>query len=140
MVATKSLFTTKLKNWFFKKILCIKIDKENISIDSYKEIVSTLKDNKMVTIFPEGHIANNDDNMVDAFKSGVILMAKQANVPIVPVYVIKREKWWHRQKLVVGEPIKLPKEMLSLEELQKYSEILRNKEIELYELYKKGMK
>lgn len=140
MVATKNLFDTKLKNWFFKHILCIKIDKENVNIDSYKEIVSRLKENRVVTIFPEGHIAHNDDNSMDSFKMGVMLMAMQAKVPIVPVYIIKREKWWHRQKIVIGEPISLPEGRLSMEDLQRYSEILRNKQTELYEIYKKGIK
>lgn len=140
MVATKYLFDTKLKNFFFKNTLCIKIDKENISIDSYKEIVSRLKDNKAVLIFPEGHIVKNEDNSIDAFKSGVILMAMQANVPIVPVHIIKREKWWQRQKIVVGEPIVLPEGRMNLEEIQKYCELLRKKEMELAQKYKKESK
>ena len=138
MVATKDLFTTKLKKWFFNNILCIEIDKENISIASYKEIVNRLKDDKVVTIFPEGHIVHNKENQVDAFKSGVVLMAMQANVPIVPVHIIKKEKWWHRQKIIIGEPVVLPSNKMNLEEIQNYCEILRKKEIELFENYKKG--
>ena len=140
MVATKYLFDTKRKKWFFKKILCIEIDKENVGINSIKEIVSTLKDGKAVTIFPEGHIAKNEGNTMDTFKSGVILMAMQANVPIIPTLIIKREKWWHRQKVVVGDPIVLPEGRLNLEEIQKYCEILQTKEKELYDIYTKGKK
>lgn len=136
MVATKSLFDTKLKSWFFKKILCIEIDKENISINSYKEIISTLKDNRAVAIFPEGHLNKSNNESLDSFKSGVILMAMQTKVPIVPVHIIKREKWWQRQRVVVGDPIVLPSERMNLEEIQKYCEILREKEVELLEIYK----
>ena len=140
MVATKDLFATKLKKWFFKRILCIEIDKENISIDSYKEIIGKLKDDRAVVIFPEGHINNSEGDGVDPFKSGVILMAMQTNSPIVPAHIIKKEKWWHRQRIVVGEPIVLPSERMNLEDIQKYSDLLRKKEIELLEIYKRGEK
>ena len=109
-------------------------------ISSYKEIVATLKDKRVVTIFPEGHIARNKDNSADDFKSGVVLMAMQARVPIVPVHIIKREKWWHRQKVIVGEPIIMPSERMNLEEIQNYCEILRKKEDELFSIYKRGVK
>jgi len=141
MVATKYLFDTKLKSWFFRNILCIRIDKENIGVDSFKEIINTLKDKRVVTVFPEGHINHNaKENTMDPFKSGVILMAMQANVPIVPMLIIKREKWWQRQKIVVGEPIELPNERLNLVQIQEYSEKLRNKELELLEVYNQRRK
>lgn len=138
MVATKNLFDTKTKAWFFRNILCIEIDKENIGVDAFKEIINRLKDNKVVTIFPEGHInhkAKENTMEMDPFKSGVILMAMQAKVPIIPMHIIPREKWWHRQKLIVGEPIYLPDERMNLMQIQEYSEKLRNKELELLEVY-----
>ena len=136
MVATKYLFDTKAKARFFRSILCIEIDKENISVDAFKEIINRLKDNRIVTIFPEGHINHNaKENTMDPFKSGVILMAMQANVPIIPMHIIKREKWWQRQKLIVGEPIYLPEGKMNLMQIQEYSEKLRNKELELLEVY-----
>lgn len=139
MVATKEIFSNKLADWFFTKALCIKIDRENIGVNSFKEIITRLKDNKVVAIFPEGHI-NHNTGTLDFFKSGVILMAMQGNVPIVPMLIIKKEKWWQRQKIVVGEPINLPNDRMNLMQINEYSELLRKKEMELLEIYEKRKK
>lgn len=139
IVATKELFNTKFSNWFFRHILCIPIDRENLKIDSYKEIINTLKDNRIVAIFPEGHI-NNNVGTVDYFKSGIVLMAKQSNVPIVPMLIVKKEKWYQRQKVVIGQPIYLPEERMNLNDIGKFSELLREKEVELLNIYNKRRK
>ena len=134
MVATKELFSSKLARWFFKQVLCIEIDKENVGVNSFKEIINTLNNKKLVAIFPEGHINENKEKL-DFFKSGIVLMAMQAKVPIVPIYIINREKWWQRQKIVVGEPINLPEGKLNLVQINEFSALLRHKEMELIEFY-----
>lgn len=134
IVALKELFETKLANWFFTNILCIPIDRQNMSMNTFKDIVSILKEKRVVGIFPEGHI-NNNTSKVDFFKSGIILMAMQGEVPIVPVAILKREKWWHRQIVVVGEPIEITKDKLNLTQIDDLSASLRKKEEELINIY-----
>ena len=137
-VAMKELFETKGKNWFFRKVLCIPIDRQNMNISSFKDIISVLKDGKIVAIFPEGQI-NNDSGTVASFKSGVILMALKAKVPIVPIYIAKREKWYKRQVVVVGDPIQID-ENCNLMQINQLSQTLHDKEVELMELYNQRRK
>ncbi|MBR1984288.1 MAG: 1-acyl-sn-glycerol-3-phosphate acyltransferase, partial [Clostridia bacterium] len=92
------------------------------------------KEKRVVGIFPEGHI-NNNTSKVDFFKSGIILMAMQGEVPIVPVAILKREKWWHRQIVVVGETIEITKDKLNLTQIDDLSASLRKKEEELINIY-----
>lgn len=139
IVAMKELFETKMKKWFFTNVLCLPIDRENMTIRSLKEMIQLLKEQKIVGIFPEGHI-NNGENNVDAFKSGAVLMATQANVPIVPIALIKREKWYNRQTVVVGEPIQIKDGRLTLQEINQISEQLHKKEIELIKIYEERRK
>ena len=135
MVALKELFErNKVLTWFLKRNLCIPINRENVSIDGFKDIINVLKDKKVVAIFPEGHI-NFNDNSMDFFKSGIILMAMLSGVPIVPMAIIKKEKWYQRQKVVIGEPIYLPKERLNLNQIDEFSKMLRLKEEELKNIY-----
>ena len=138
-VAMKELFATKRANWFFTHVNCLPIDRDNVNISSFKDIIATLKDNRVVGIFPEGHINENKEG-VDFFKSGVILMALQANVPIVPMYIVKREKWYKRQVVVIGEPIRLGEEKFSLSQINEFSQALRDKEVKLMEIYNQRRK
>lgn len=138
-VATQDLFKTKGLDFFFRHMLCIPINKENINISSFKDIISTLKEKKAVAIFPEGHLHKGDGTM-DFFKSGVILMAIKANVPIIPMYIVQREKWWQRQIIVQGEPIKIEGDNLNLNQISNLSQELHQKEVKLMELYNQRRK
>lgn len=138
-VALKEMFSTKLATWFFTHILCLPIDRQNVSINSFKDIIEVLKDRRVVGIFPEGHI-NHEEGKLDFFKSGIVLMAMRAKVPIVPMVIIKKDRWWQRQKVVVGQPINLPEGNLNLDQISEFSEILRQKEGELIELYNQRRK
>lgn len=90
--------------WMFKAFLCIPIDKENVSIKTFKDIVAHLKCNELVSLFPEGQVEVADGQM-SPFKSGMILMALQSQKPIVPVFIHKRSAFYRRLVMCIGEPI-----------------------------------
>ncbi len=134
-IATSDLFNTKVKRFFFEHFHCIEIDKQNVSMNTFREIVDHLQKDKIVSMFPEGHVTRNEE--VQKFKSGVVLMAVTAKKPIIPIYLKKRKNIWQRQRVVIGEPIN-PSEIFSkmptLSEMEKIAEILREKEKELKEI------
>lgn len=134
-VATKDLFRTKLLDFFFTHVLCIKIDKENIGVSSFKEILNALKEGHAVGVFPEGGI-NSEESLLKSFKSGAVMMAVNARVPIIPVYIAPRKRWYSRQRIVVGEPINVPSDrMLTLKEINEISQGVFEKEDALLRLY-----
>ena len=72
------------------------------------------------------------------FKSGVVLMAHRSGAPVIPLYVVKRKKWYHRQQMVMGQAVdvqallgKIP----TVESINAVSQTLREKEIELRTYY-----
>lgn len=137
-LATKDLFDTKLKTWFFTQMQCIVVDKANFSLSSFHEVVSRLDNGEIVVIYPEGGLNTNEDDSILAFKSGVVLMAHKAKAPILPLYIVKREKWYHRQHIIVGQRFNVSEHMgkiPNVTEFSKASELLRQKEIELREHY-----
>lgn len=137
-VAMQELFElNKVAKWFFTKILCIPINRENVNIGNFKEIIKTLKEDKAVGVFPEGHINIKKDEGIDFFKSGVVLMAFKSKAPIIPMVFLKRKKWWHRQIVVVGEAIDVYKENMTLNDIAETSEILYKKEQQLLEINNK---
>ena len=137
-VVMKELASTKFKAWFYKNCGCIPVDRERFSLSSFRTIVQILEGGNVIGIFPAGHVTLKNDNPMLAFKSGAVMMAYQANVPIVPTYRELRKSAWHRQRVVIGEPINLKEkfgENLSMKEIEQITEYLYQKEIELKKIY-----
>lgn len=103
-LATKDLYKNKLLTWLFDHMHCIQVDKQNFSLNSFHEVTRQLKRGKVVSIFPEGQV-NLDSKDMLAFKSGVILMAHTAKVPILPVYLVPTKKWYNRRIVLIGDTI-----------------------------------
>ena len=140
-LATTDLFVTPLKRFFFTRMHCIEVDKENFSMASFHAVVDRLKEGKAVVIFPEGQVNQGDGREVQAFKSGAILMAHRAGVPIVPMYIVKREKWYRAQYVIVGEPFDVKSAVgpiPSVDKMNAVSEQLREKELELKRYYEEN--
>lgn len=138
-LATSNLFNTKLKRAFFNRMLCIEVDKENFALSAFRDVVSRLQEGKIVVIFPEGSVERFKETPVRSFKSGAVLMAHRADTPILPIYIAKHRKWYHRLRIVVGEPFDIRAQvgaMPTLEQLDAVSEMLQTKEWELHEYFK----
>lgn len=133
-VCTEDILSNRFRRWFLPKCLCIPIDRENMSMDSFRKIVDTMKEGEMVTMFPEGHIVKEEEKSSQKFKSGMVLMAVQAHAPILPVAIRKRDHFWNRLRVAVGQPIDI--EALygprpSLRQVDEIAELLYKKELEL---------
>lgn len=102
-VTTNEVCSTKWKRFLFKKcFLCIEINREQFSMSSFKEITKHLEMGDMVSMFPEGHI-NIEQEEMNHFKGGIVMMAYKANTPIRPVFLEKRKHWYSRLRLYVGK-------------------------------------
>ena len=136
-LATKDLYKNRWLSWFLPHMHCIQVDKENFSLDSFHEVVRRLKAKKAVCIYPEGQVNHNAQEMM-TFKSGMILMAHRAKVPIVPVYLVPPGKWYQRRVAIVGEAIDvraLCGDFPTEEDMNRASAYVHQKEQELKEFY-----
>ena len=143
LVATKDLFCSKLKDFFFRNVQCIKVDKENFSMSCFYEIQEVLEKDKLVMIFPEGKLNVEQPEDMLSFKSGAILMAHRANKPIIPMYIIKGKKWYNRWHGVLGDPIdvrELCGKFPSLDKINEVCALLKAKEEELKDFYLRSKK
>lgn len=100
-LAAKEVMKNPLVETLLKGMGCIKIDREASDIDAIKKCVSVLKDGRLLGVFPEGGIHRNGE--ADKIKSGAVLIAMQAGVPIIPVYTERRKNIFKRQVMVIGE-------------------------------------
>lgn len=137
-LATKELFSSKLRTFLFTQAHCIMVDKENFNLGSFRQVVERLQEGKLILIFPEGGIHTDTPDQVNAFKSGAVFMAHRAQAPILPMYIAKREKWYHRQRIIVGQPIQVGQllgRMPNMQQMSQVTELLREKEVELKAYY-----
>ena len=136
-LALDNLFNSKMRKWFFKKVNCIEINRENMNISSYNDMVEYLKNDKAVCIFPEGQIESTK-NEIEKFKLGITFISILNKTPIVPCYLDRRKSFWHRERIIVGKPIYLHEycsPIPTMPEIEKAGEILYQKEQELKKYY-----
>ncbi len=106
-ICNREFYETKAR-WFLKNVQCIPIDIENTGLSTMKEINAHLTAGELVSMFPEGHI-NDGSGEMRQFKSGMVLMAMRAKVPIIPVYVRAHQPRRSRLRVVIGEPVDINK-------------------------------
>lgn len=141
-LAMQELFCTKLKSFFFNGMKCIPVDRSNFSMATFHTVTDRLKNDKAVLIFPEGQVNENQGEIL-AFKSGAVLMATTSNAPLLPVYIVKREKWYHRYVVLIGDPVNFTETYgarPSMQNMREASELLHAKEEELMLYYNKHIK
>ena len=105
---------------------------------TFHAVVDRLRNGNAVVIFPEGQVNRKGGEEIQAFKSGAILMAHRAGVPVLPVYIAPRGKWYRAQPVVVGEPFDVRSAVgpiPTMEQMDKVSAQLREKELELKHFY-----
>ena len=137
----KECFEKPLHNWVFRSILCIPIDRENLAVDTYRDILDLLKQEKLVLFFSEGRL-NFKDNQVQDYKMGTAFFAAMSGAPVVPVYIVRREKFLQRTRLIVGKELKFQEvcgPVPSLPEIEKFNEYIREQECTLEKWYHEHM-
>lgn len=128
-LAKKELFKSKIKNWFFKAIGAIPIDRNKIDISAIKQSLKILKNNKKLIVFPEG-TRNKENEDLQEIKNGSAMLAIKAQVPIIPLYIDKKARVFRRNKLTIGKPFELEEfynKKLDSETLSKAGKIIEEK-------------
>lgn len=130
VIAKKELFKNRFVSWFFKKCGGIEVDRENISMSTVKNCLKVLKDDKLLTIFPEGTRNKTDQDLLE-FKAGASVFSIKADAPIVPMYIQKKPRFFCFNKVVVGDPIYFDDSYKGEEGTKQANEIIRQKMLEL---------
>ena len=106
-LAKKELFKCKLFGSFLKCVGAVKIDRQETDVGAIKNCMRLLKNGKKLVIFPEGTRNHNDDMQLGQVKHGVAMFAIKAKVPIVPMFITKKPRFWRKTKVVIGKPFLL---------------------------------
>lgn len=104
----------------------IRIDRNIADMDAIRRSVALLKEGHILGVFPQGQLTKTQE--VSQIKDGAVLIALQADVPLIPMYIGPKGKWYQPRTVVIGEPI-LPREYCakkfpSTGDIRKISEVL----------------
>ena len=101
--AADAVMATKTRESLLKAAGAIKVNREITDIEAVRSSVEVLKKGRLLLIFPEGGVQKVGD--VQPIKPGAALMALQAGVPIIPLFICYTPRWYNRRKVIVGNPV-----------------------------------
>ena len=100
----------KFRPILLKGVGCIKVERSIADVEAIKKAIGILSEGRPLTVFPQGGISADEE--VNSLKSGAVLMALRAGVPIIPMHIYKRNHWYERLRVVIGKTI-YPNEMVT---------------------------
>lgn len=107
-VAKADLFKNRMVAHFLKHHHAIPIKRNSKDIQGTKKIIDTLKQKPKIRllIFPEGGVFK--ENYIEnkrKTKNGAMYIAATANVPIIPVHITVRPKFFSKVTVRFGKPV-----------------------------------
>ena len=97
-LARSSLYTFKPFGFIITALDAVPIDREASAVTAMKTVIKRLEDGAAVIIFPEG--TRTATGRLGELKSGFALIAKKAQVPIVPVAIVGAWECWPKTRLL----------------------------------------
>jgi len=107
--AKRELFGFKPFGWILREVNARPVNRAGVDRAAIESAVAILKSGNGLTVFPEGTRSKTKDFL--PVKPGIGMIARQAEVPIVPAYIHGTNQLWNcftgRTRLSVsyGEPI-----------------------------------
>ena len=102
-LAKKQLGSNPLAAWALKRAHCIFVDRHNMDMEAMRACVRTLREGKILVIFPEG--TRHHEGQMEQIESGTALLAMRSKVPLIPIYIERKLSLFHLNYVYVGDPI-----------------------------------
>ena len=103
-IGKKELSANWFTNWLLVKMLdSIPVDRHASDMAAMRSCVKVLKESKVLGIFPEG--TRHKNGLMEEMEGGTALLALRANVPIVPVYLTPKLRFFRMCRAIIGEPM-----------------------------------
>jgi len=104
-MAKAELRRVPVLGWILKNCGCIFVNRGKSDVNAIRESMKCLRGGDKLSIFPEGTRVF-EDNAADA-KTGAVRLASRLRVPIVPVYISRGKRMFHRAQVHIGEPYRV---------------------------------
>ena len=127
-VAKRENFETPVLKSVLHKVKGIKVNRDGNDVRGLLDCLKCLKNGEKISLYPEGTRNKTNEELLP-FKHGASVMAIRAKVPIVPVVIYKKPKFFRVAHIIYGEPFELSEyydRKLTEEDYQEADERLRN--------------
>ena len=84
-MARDTLFSNAVAKWFFTRTGVIALDRTRGDLGALKKAIATLKEGKVIGLFPEG--TRSPDGGMHEAKGGIGFLIAKSDVPVVPLYI-----------------------------------------------------
>lgn len=104
-MAKKEVFENKILNKIFTKMGAFPVDREGSDLSAIRNSLKTLKEDKILGIFPEGTRVKEIN--LDSVKPGIGLIAIKGKAPVIPIYIDSKYNIFGKVNIIIGKPIGL---------------------------------
>lgn len=101
VMAKAELMRVPVLGWLLKKVGVFGVDRGKSDVSAIKEAIKCLKNGEKLLLFPEG--TRIKEGQEGTGKTGAAMFALRTGVPILPVYLPPKKKWFRRTAVVFGE-------------------------------------
>lgn len=101
------LFRNPILSAFFRKLGVFPVSRGNADIQAVKTALQTIKNGDNLLIFPEGTRIRDgvgSDGKPASVKSGVAMIGVRSGATLVPVFVDREKRVFHRTRIIFGKP------------------------------------
>ncbi len=84
-MARDTLFSNPIARWFFPRVAVIPLDRTRGDLGALKKAIATLKEGKVIGLFPEG--TRSPDGQMHPAKGGIGFLIAKGEVPVVPLCI-----------------------------------------------------
>lgn len=83
--ARNSLMKNAFSKWFFHKLNCIPVDRDQLDTKTFREVMKKIKSGELVVMFPEGTRSHTGE--IQQAKQGAGMIIHHAQAPVIPCYI-----------------------------------------------------
>lgn len=103
-MAKAELLRVPLIGWILKHAGIFGVERGKSDVGAIKQAMKFLKEGEKVLLFPEGTRVRESKGEHEDAKNGAAMLAVRCGVPILPVYIPEKKRWFRRTSVVIGEP------------------------------------
>lgn len=105
-MAKKEVEKMPLVGFLFRKVKGISVNRDGNDVRALLDCFKCLKNGEKICIFPEG-TRNKTGVELQPFRHGAAAIAIKAKVPVIPIMLYKKPRYFRMTHVLIGEPIEL---------------------------------
>lgn len=132
-VGKREIFDSPILGAIARKAKAISVNRDGNDVRGLLDCFKCLKNGEKICIYPEGTRNKTEEDLLP-FRHGAAVMAIKCKIPIIPIVIYKKPRFFHCTHILIGEPMELNEyygKKLSEEELGQIDEYLRQYMIDM---------